>query len=249
MQVNPAPNIYNPKLETTNVGASLKGWNKEEFKGSKNPGPSNYILPPGLFTGPQFTLGPKQVVSEQVIKHPGPAEYDINLQSVATSQPKYSLGKRISDGSRTNFPAPNSYSTTDRQISHNDAPKYSLKSRHRLSNKHQNPGPADYEPIKPIMDLKKTIKNEVKREVVSSVVSKVIAPGPSDYTAVPSKNHAPAYSIGKRLESSKLHETPSANAYSPEDINKVHGISLKSRGSPFVVVFSSNRVDTLRSSV
>ena len=86
-------------------------------------------------------------------------------------------------------------------------------------------------------------------------------PGPSDYSQTSLsviKPSGPAYSLRKRVEYnvSKFVEiyfhdviedsTPSPTAYSAKVEEKKSKISIKSRSSPYVLVFPSERLDTLR---
>ena len=71
-------------------------------------------------------------------------------------------------------------------------------------------------------------------------------PSPADYDITKTKlNKGPAYSFGTRLKELKSTQTPGFYDSSSQQ-NSSKKISLKSRHSPFVLVFPTTRFDTLR---
>jgi len=87
------------------------------------------------------------------------------------------------------------------------------------------------------------LKNTAQKVKIDHISN---TPGPSDYSVSRIGGRGAAYSLGKRLESQKIADYPSANAYNPDIKNPKLGVKMKSRNSPFVMVFPSTRFDTLR---
>ncbi|KAJ3040444.1 hypothetical protein HDV00_010880 [Rhizophlyctis rosea] len=73
-------------------------------------------------------------------------------------------------------------------------------------------------------------------------------PGPTDYTPSikTAKPTGPKYTLGKRLKIEKADATPAPNAYKPPSSISGPRITMKSRMSPFVMVFPTTKVDTIR---
>ncbi|KAI9330942.1 hypothetical protein BDR26DRAFT_870755 [Obelidium mucronatum] len=234
----PGANCYNPKLPGDGKAASLKGWYKES-KSLKTPGPANYIIPNTLFSGPQYSLTGRNIPEEEGAQAIGPTSY--NPKPLFDTPPQFSLGTRWK-------------SELHRQIRGNGAPKVTLKGRYENKTS-TNPGPADYNTAPAIertvsaAQLARLEKN--KKEVpprIKTIVEK--CPGPADYELKPVstvKPCGPKYSLATRIAPFKVDQTPGPNCYAaarkPMDGPK---ITMKSRSSPFVLVFPSQRVDTLR---
>ncbi|KAI9151010.1 hypothetical protein H9P43_009625 [Blastocladiella emersonii ATCC 22665] len=154
----PGCNEYHPKLEPSQVAATVKGRYKET-KIIKTPGPANYLIPSGVPTGPQFSMvGRGEFLPEDDPAYwtepgpavpPGPSSYSPNAKATLTHAPTYSLGTRYA------MPAPHdvspgpAYRPTIGTIAKNDGPRVALKSRHPERRKHL-PGPADYAPSAPV---------------------------------------------------------------------------------------------------
>ncbi|ORY45299.1 hypothetical protein BCR33DRAFT_716583 [Rhizoclosmatium globosum] len=246
----PGANEYNPKLPGTGKAASLKGSYKE-IKSMKTPGPANYIIPNSLFNGPQYSLTGRNVPEEEdLVKDlPSPASY--NPQPTFDSPPQFSLGNRRKEQLPFNHyvPGPGAYEPKDRQIRGNGAPKVTLKGRHSQK-PNTNPGPADYNTAAPI---ERTLSaahlhgwRRVRRKFLT-IVEK--CPGPADYELKPVSTVKPAgpkYSLATRIAPFKVAETPGPNRYAARKPLDGPKITMKSRSSPFVLVFPSQRVDTLR---
>ncbi|KAJ3252168.1 hypothetical protein HDU77_005283 [Chytriomyces hyalinus] len=254
----PGCNEYHVKLPGSQKAASLKGWYKEG-KSLKTPGPANYIIPETLFNGPQYSLSGRSNDNLQETAQPGPANY--HPQPLFEQSPQFSLGRKpkpdpgkFTEKTLRNaeFPGPSVYEPKDRQIRHNGAPKVTLKGRYnpKVSN---SPGPADYNtaaPIERTLSAAQLARLERPKDVpprIRTTIEKT--PGPSSYTLTPVttiKHSGPKYSLAKRLQPVKPDSTPSPNNYYASKRLDGPKITMKSRMSPFVLVFPSQRVDTLR---
>ncbi|KAJ3304074.1 hypothetical protein HDU76_005259 [Blyttiomyces sp. JEL0837] len=247
----PGFNEYNVKIPISEKAASLKGWYKES-KALKTPGPANYIMPNALFCGPQYSLTGRNVPYEDedyYVAPPGPADYDPDPKLTLDKAPKYSLGNRWRDQRPKNkeVPGPGTYQPKDRQIRGNDGPKVTLKGRHSKS----TPGPADYYSAQagPVLSPAQLARLEKKRELSQKERPVENTPGPADYrvrTMNVTKPCGPKYSLATRIASRVPDQTPGPNAYRANPRLDGPRISMKSRMSPFVLVFPSQRVDTLR---
>ncbi|KAJ3340579.1 hypothetical protein HDU83_007016, partial [Entophlyctis luteolus] len=74
-------------------------------------------------------------------------------------------------------------------------------------------------------------------------------PGPADYELKPIttvKTSGPKYTLAARIAPFRKHETPGPNCYTASKALDGPKITMKSRSSPFVLVFPSQRIDTLR---
>ncbi|KAJ3414311.1 hypothetical protein HDV05_006760 [Chytridiales sp. JEL 0842] len=251
----PGCNQYYPQLPLSEKAASLKGWSKD-CKALKTPGPANYIMPNTLFSGPQYSLSYRYLPEDEEHFSPPPGPTDYNPTSTLTldRSPKYSLGQRWRErpSKSAELPGPGTYQPKDRQISVNDRPKVTLKGRYSTKIE-STPGPADYNTSKISTPAKiSSKKNDRKKEApkVDSVKPKVKeTPGPADYEVVTVdsvKRCGPKYTLSKRINELRADETPPPNAYNSRSKPEGPKISMKSRMSPFVMVFPTNRVDTLR---
>jgi hypothetical protein len=254
----PAPNKYFPKLSPSQVSATLKGRYKETKALSlETPGPANYIIPNNMYYGIQVGLAPRPEV-ELTTYNAGPTTYNPRIDFTHRNNPVYTLGEKINSNKKKNkTPSPATYILNDRQIRNNDAPKYSLKSRHTLSressDEQSSPGPADYISLKThTLTVSQKARNEIiMRESLSrhlldakrGSISKT--PGPSDYNVEHGKPRE-GFSLGKRLEEIKNESKPSPSTYNVRSGKSKNAIRMKGRNSPFVVVFPSTRIDTLR---
>lgn len=257
----PAPNKYFPAPEKSHKAASFKGLYKETKFTLKTPGPANYVLPSNLFSGPHIGLGPRLPESSAESQHykAGPTSYDPLPDSTRTGAPKYSLGKKNDSAflERLNTPSPASYHLSDRQMKNNDAPKFSLKSRREANSSQKyeqtSPGPADYIELRPfvaptVSQLARIqiIKNQESNNLIAHAEKKPFSktPGPSDYNV--KSLGGEGFSLGKRLDSRKNDSNPSPNAYNIRSERTKAAIRMKGRNSPFVLVFPSSRINTLR---
>lgn len=253
---NPGCNAYNVKLPPSSKAASLKGWYKES-KALKTPGPANYIMPNTLFSGPQYSLTARNIPYEDdeeyvTTRLPGPTDYNPNPKPTLDRSPMYSLGSRWKDvtSKRIDGPGPRTYYPKDRQIRGNDGPKVTLKGRY-TTKIGSTPGPADYNTstVTTSMSVAQLARLEKKRDIPQSSRSVEKTPGPADYDPKPvavTKTSGPKYSLASRLADRKADQTPGPNAYRAAPRFDGARISMKSRMSPFVLVFPSQRVDTLR---
>ncbi|KAJ3090579.1 hypothetical protein HK102_003285 [Quaeritorhiza haematococci] len=257
----PSANTYYPQVEKSQKAASLKGSDKIT-QTPETPGPANYIMPNQLFAGPQFSLAPRDIPIEEedyFVPPPGPADYMPSTSATHNLPPKFSLGARraiILASLRANVPGPNAYDPANCYIVNNNAPKWTLKGRQKAKLE-STPGPADYNTTSPMFTLTSTqlarlaASNTQRSNADRPKPSEEKSPGPADYEVKKmnlTKPAPPAYSLGKRLSINKANYTPSPNAYNAagKPNRGSQGISLKSRMSPFVLVFPSNRIDTLR---
>ncbi|KAI8612746.1 hypothetical protein BC830DRAFT_1083137 [Chytriomyces sp. MP71] len=254
----PGCNEYHPKLPGSEKAASLKGWYKES-KSLKTPGPANYIIPNTLFSGPQYSLTGRNLPFDENEpgRQPGPATY--NPKPVFDQSPQTSLGRKQKEQPGTglavrdaDFPGPAVYEPKNRQIRHNDAPKVTLKGRYEFKMS-SSPGPADYNTAAPIersVSAAQLARLEKKKYVpprIRTFIEKF--PGPADYDLKPVNTVKPAgpkYSLATRLHETKTDVTPSPNNYNAAKKMDGPRVTMKSRMSPFVLVFPSARVDTLR---
>ncbi|KAJ3217201.1 hypothetical protein HDU67_008330 [Dinochytrium kinnereticum] len=256
-QHRPGFNEYNPKLQWSEKAASLKGWYKES-KAMKTPGPANYIMPNALFSGPQYSLTARALPYEEedyYVPPPGPADYNPDACPTLAKSPHHSLGARWKEcpPKWAGVPGPGAYQPKDRQIRGNDGPKITLKGRHS-SKIGSTPGPADYNtsavPTTSIcaeqlarIDKKKEGTMDKEKQTTEE------SPGPADYNLAPmatTKTAGPKYSLAARIARKLPDPTPGPNAYGARAKLDGPRITMKSRMSPFVMVFPSNRVDTLR---
>ncbi|KAI9337698.1 hypothetical protein DFJ73DRAFT_950642 [Zopfochytrium polystomum] len=264
----PGCNEYSVKLQWSEKAASLKGWYKES-KTMKTPGPANYIMPNALFSGPQYSVTGKNVPYEDedyYVAPPGPADYRPTANPTLTRAPRYSLGARWRERAlRDDGPCPRTYDPRDRQIRGNDGPKATLKGRY-TGKIAITPGPADYDAVKDLsqalsaaqlarIDKMKQKKAEdaadpqSQQDQQQQQQQQQRTPGPADYEPKPvsvTKPSGPKYSLAARLAARKPENTPGPNAYRAAPRFDGPRISMKSRMSPFVLVFPSQRVDTLR---
>ncbi|KAJ3067143.1 hypothetical protein HDU98_009664 [Podochytrium sp. JEL0797] len=248
----PGANEYNPKLPSDAKSASLKGWYKET-KTLKTPGPANYIIPDTLFSGPQYSLTGRTIEEDTIQNAVGPGSYE--PKSILDTPPKFSLGTRWKPELPRNFgvPGPDAYDPKCGQIRGNGAPKVTLKGRYS-SKVNMNPGPADYNTSASIersvsaaqlARMQKNTKPVPPR--IRTIVEK--SPGPADYvlqSVSTTKPCGPKYTLGTRVDALKTDATPSPNLYAARKPLDGPRITMKSRSSPFVLVFPSQRVDTLR---
>lgn len=251
----PGFNEYHPTIPLSQKAASLKGYYKE-IKALKTPGPANYIINNASNCAPQPSLTGRNIPYEDepyYVPPPGPTDYYPNSDPTRCSLPIYSLGSRRTPlpDQRLLVPGPGTHQPTDRQIQHNDAQKVTLKGRWK--NKIDcTPGPADYnatwQPTPSLsmtqlarMGPRKTVPDRLKSYIEQS-------PGPADYKTLQkiTKPACPAYTLAKRLNPLKAMSIPGPNAYQAGLKRDGPQISMKSRMSPFVLVFPSNRVDTLK---
>ncbi|KAI8930130.1 hypothetical protein BC831DRAFT_395486 [Entophlyctis helioformis] len=258
----PGPNQYYPKMQPSEKAASLKGMHKEN-KSLKTPGPANYIIPTNLFSGPHYTLTARNVPYQEddyIAPNPGPTDYNPDSRLTLDKPPSFSLGSRPKSSRHENdfVPGPDAYRPRDRQIRGNGNPKVTIKGRHK-NNPGVTPGPADYISHVPAASVTaaQLARNAAPRPVggtwphVSERLKSVIeeSPGPADYQVKPIsvvKPCGPVYSLRKRLDYQKIDQTPGPNAYYALPEKSGAKTTMKSRSSPFVMVFPTNRVDTLR---
>jgi hypothetical protein len=167
-------------------------------------------------------------------------------------------------------PGPGAYDPKDRQIKGNQNPKVTLKGRHQMK-LDPTPGPGYYdshkseENLKPSHVVRLDTKEKSKLFQILKIVVRYksmieLSPGPSDYSVKSLsviKPSGPAYSLRKRVEydfrkidfilSFFIEEkTPAPTAYKAKDVMNSSKITMKSRASPFVLVFPAERVNTLR---
>ncbi|KAJ3162418.1 hypothetical protein HDU86_004898 [Geranomyces michiganensis] len=260
---HPAPSAYFPKLNWNEKAATLKGWYTES-KALKTPGPANYIMPAALFTGPQFSIigkhSPEEALAQEILARPGPASYSPEVAATRSRGPAYTLKSRTEPARPPKkHPGPGAYTPRDRQLRGNDSSKVTIKGRWR-SWQECTPGPADYTPapaITPAQLARLDARENERRRAHVPVTPPVHppTPGPGSYTPRLCTPVSPGFTLGKRLDSSTiapLTKTPSPNAYttvpppSPAPRGPKAGATLKSRMSPYVTVFPTTRVDTLR---
>ncbi|KAJ3190406.1 hypothetical protein HDU85_000702 [Gaertneriomyces sp. JEL0708] len=224
---HPSPNQYLPRLMWGAQAATLKG-RYEESKELKTPGPANYIIHENLFSGPQFTFGPKSQEPEHdpdaepeqkkpakernlppKILPPGPTDYNPNFSPKLIANPAYSLSGRprsftdLRSSTFKNLPGPGQYTPRDRQVRGNGGPKVTIKGRWRDVIE-QTPGPASYQTTPDITPatLKKidSAQIRVQREKTSSKYKPVeTAPGPGSYDPHDkTTHHGPMFSLGRK---------------------------------------------------
>lgn len=213
------------------------------------PGPANYILPSSLFSGPQCTLRARYTSNQNDCNadpNPGPAGYNPDLKLTTNSFPKFSLGYRIKDktGDAHLLPGPSQYNPPNNTIEINRNPKVSLKGRPK-SKMEVTPGPADYYRYStksyPSFQRPRTTPHTPSKKSNHS-------PGPADYSSA-IKEVGPSFSLRKRLDKMKVVDTPGPNAYDASTKPGNRKVTMKSRFSPFVLVFPSARIDTIRVNV
>ncbi|KAJ3321754.1 hypothetical protein HDV06_003903 [Boothiomyces sp. JEL0866] len=250
----PGPDVYYPKLDKAEKSVSLKGMSKEP-KIVLTPGPANYIIPSSV-NGPKCTMTPRNIPyqDEQYIgPNPGPADYNPTIKLTVDSVPKFSLGSRLKERPSDNHfvPGPCAYEPKDRQIKYNQAPHVMLKGLPILYPKREKmPGPADYglhlnSELTPAELNRNTLKLSTAERLKNVIED---SPGPADYQVSTNmtKKKGPCYSLRKRLDKNKVDQSPGPNAYNPTTQKEGGKISMKSRASPFVLVFPSSRIDTIR---
>jgi hypothetical protein len=259
--IKPAPNKYLPEVERSQVAASLKGrYTALKSLSLETPGPANYIIANSMHYGVQVGLAPKPL--EVLITYKsGPTSYNPKIDFTHRNMPTYTLGKKAVNKKRiAKTPSPATYTLNDRFMKTNDSPKHSLKSRHPLpgdtSEQQTSPGPADYVALKPFVST--TVSQKARNEILMRKSLKPIlenrdnikskTPGPSDYNTSGSRTPREGFSLGKRIDTLRQDTKPSPNAYTVRSESK-NSIRMKGRNSPFVLVFPSNRVGTLRSMV
>ncbi|KAJ8326866.1 hypothetical protein O5D80_004300 [Batrachochytrium dendrobatidis] len=256
----PGPNEYYPKLPASEKMASLKGMHKET-KSLKTPGPANYIIPANISSGPHYTLIARNIPyqdSNYIGPYPGPTDYNPEVKLTFSKGPTFSLGVRpkSSKNPSDDIPGPNAYHPLDRQIRGNRHPKVTIKGR-RSTTIDVTPGPADYNshtqiasPTVAQLARNSTLSKAGANCLAERIKSKVVeTPGPADYQLKPAlivKKSGPKYSPQKHTESQKVNQTPGPNAYYIQPKKNGGYITMKSRPSPFVMVFPSNRINTLR---
>eukprot|EP00842_Homolaphlyctis_polyrhiza_P004056 jgi/Hompol1/4651/HPOL_003804-RA len=223
----------------------------------KTPGPANYIIPANFSSGPHYTLTARNIPYQDdvyIAPNPGPTDYNPNPVLTSNKPPMFSLGSRpkSSKHESDNVPGPNAYQPRDRQIRCNGNPKVTIKGRHKTTID-KTPGPADYNSHIPAVTptAAELAKNANPHHAGAERLKNVIeeSPGPADYQLQPIsvvKPSGPKYSLRQRLESQKIDQTPGPNAYYALPKKNGGTTSMKSRFSPFVMVFPTNRVDTLR---
>ncbi|KAJ3180057.1 hypothetical protein HDU87_002280 [Geranomyces variabilis] len=262
---HPAPSAYFPKLTWNEKAATLKGWYTES-KALKTPGPANYIMPAALFSGPQFSIigkhDPEETLANEKLSRPGPASYSPDVAATRARGPAYTLKSRTGPTRPPkHHPGPGAYTPRDRQLRGNDSSKVTIKGRWR-SWQECTPGPADYTPapsLTPAQLARLDARENERRRAHVHVAPPMHAPtpGPGSYSPRLCTPSSPGFTLGKRLDSSTktpLTKTPSPNAYPPgppaappaAQRGPKAGATLKSRMSPYVTVFPTTRVDTLR---
>jgi hypothetical protein len=111
------------------------------------------------------------------------------------------------------------------------------------------PGPSDYHTPQIGLtgaELSRSLKKKSYSERLKTIIEN--SPGPSDYgVAQNNTKKGPSYSLRKRLDDIKGQNTPAPNLYNA--ITKQNAgpqATMKSRFSPFVLVFPSTRLNTIR---
>ncbi|KAI8819167.1 uncharacterized protein EV422DRAFT_579581 [Fimicolochytrium jonesii] len=245
----PGPASFLIKDQSTGPQFSLRGKPHTPGAAGDSPGPATYNpnLNGSMEKRPAYTLGGR----------PG-------SQNGGASRPTTAAAG----------PGPSEYTPRDRQVRSNDGPKVTLKGRWKVFAA-STPGPSDYNvPQRFLTPLQLARFEEACRKrkeakqagtqppTTTPQVDQHTTPGPGTYTHIDTnvvKRAAPAFSLGKRLptELSRLQarqQTPHGTAKAVvEDSGEGEkgrkgskGPSLKSRMSPFVTIFPSTRMDTLR---
>ncbi|KAI9206877.1 uncharacterized protein BJ171DRAFT_641682 [Polychytrium aggregatum] len=252
----PGCNEYYPKMSSSAKATSLKGSYKES-KALKTPGPANYIMPNTLFSGPQHSLTGRNIPYEEeptYVPPPGPTDYSPSADPTRDCPPIYSMGTRRPSLSNKaiDYPGPGAHQPRDRQVRGNDSQRATLKGRWR-STIEITPGPADYDaawkPPRSLSDAQ--LARMGARKSVPERIKMVIedTPGPADYNLKSmnfTKRAGPAYSLSARINSIKRDNVPGPNAYDAGPKRDAPKASMKSRMSPFVLMYPTSRVDTLR---
>ncbi|KAJ2996526.1 hypothetical protein HDV02_006422 [Globomyces sp. JEL0801] len=225
--VNPGPLDYNVPSVLPDAPRGPAFTMKKQYESPYDkpmmltPGPANYIIPPTVATGPQISLRARNIPYQGV-----------------------TFLLMVDDEYIGPNPGPADYKP-NRALTVDAAPQFSLGSRlkERLSNLkgrykvklESSPGPADYNSHLPAStptaaQLAQRLKNVIED-----------SPGPADYQVCnPSatKTKGPCYTL--------LEQSPGPSAYDASPKDRGSRVSIKSRASPFVLVFPSTRIDTLR---
>lgn len=143
----PAPNQYDPKMETSNVVATLKERFKES-KSMKTPGPANYIISDSLNTGPSYSIVGRNVSYEDEAYFdppPGPGSYNPKDCLTTNRVPDVTLrpSRRSAEKVKDTLPGPGSYQPRQYTIKANNAPKVTMKGKHQIFTD-LTPGPGYY---------------------------------------------------------------------------------------------------------
>lgn len=144
------------------------------------------------------------------------------------------------------------YNPTNNTLQANDAPKASLRGR-RSEKPTITPGPLDYKPKKSatVRQCKAHSFHKAKRMtfVVELQETTKNAPAPGQYDLLAKTKEGPkGFSIASRIPPpNKKDTTPAPNVYELKaEKKKNSGPALKSRASPFILLFPSMRFETLR---
>lgn len=147
---------------------------------------------------------------------PGPSDYNPSISRSADSPRVCSLGPKpkVKIEKADINPGPNAYmriikfkTARDRQIRGNGGPKVTIKGR-PITKLGVTPGPSDYVSHSMVVPTAAQLaRNATKRPVSDRLKSTIEqTPGPADYSidvVAVQKNHSPAYSLRKRLETQK----------------------------------------------
>jgi hypothetical protein len=261
----PSPNSYYPKLMSDGKAVSLKGFHKEA-KIPITPGPANYIIPSNISQGPKCPIIGRTFPSEGIFSLIQMLILRVQLHT--TQALNYSLIQY------QNIPWESAMSRklqlrlylaqvhTILKLLHRDETLHSrAEGATRLVNPEiypdKTPGPADYGLITEFRKLKvNDIISSDKKRIESGrlKISSEKSPGPADYSVSTTiLKRGPSYSLRKRLQEEKRmailildDNTPGPNAYNAVEGKPQAKITMKSRQSPFVLVFPTTRIDTIR---
>ncbi|RKP17860.1 hypothetical protein ROZALSC1DRAFT_30382 [Rozella allomycis CSF55] len=260
-----APNNYDVVLPKSSKAASLKGRYKES-KSNKyyvvckaftaNPSPATYIVnESAIYATKRFTLTarniPYQDTSKEVSKLPSPCSYNANFNTIQRRQPASALSGKPKEtkNDALDNPAPNAYNPNPTPTMRS-SPKVSIKSKHFLP-PDSIPGPGDYDIVKPIVSrrlIEKIEKMETNSKPRKKLEDTWTAPGPADYVPLNKLGQCgPKYSFGTKTKEIQNTYTPSAADYTPlKPFKDTRRITFKGRHSPYVMVFPTQRVDSIR---
>lgn len=191
-------------------------------------------------------------------KLPGPANYNPDYSKIdTTTRGNFTLNFRppqVAEMCNTKIiaPAPNVYDTLKAIDSvKRNPPKFTLKSRFKETVR-ISPGPASYLPTKRIpFSIQPTGKPVDKGKGTEKIYKCTVEvrPSPADSHLSSKTTHptAPCFSISSKLSEKYVFKTPAPEQYATDDLQKIGriGVSLKSRPSPYLIVFQSDRIDTL----
>lgn len=222
-EIGPGPGQYvNLHPKDKGIGITMKSRYPNTEKVDDVPGPGYYITKSQLETNGVTIVGRTKVIDKENLA-PGPGMYNIKDEE---SNPKWSIqGKNLKHDRSDPTPGPAHYSNPDYE---EKGVAYSMKGRHIIKQKDENPGPGNYNVKAPKGHDGFTLKGKIKRKEEINE-----NPGPGNYNAPRVEvNHEqfPKWTIPSKYNDPNPDVCPGPGHYANVDLpNKGKGITIQQR--------------------